>query len=232
MNRPAWTIRQSPLPVQGAEGSARGSRPLWRIALIAILAGLLVGCAGGAIRALDEAKDRAAAADWAALAAAPVPACEPADAVCAQRQALRARGCARMAEGSLSETARRGFLDCAVESGRAAIATADPPRAWREAYALALFQRRQARPGTEACQDNAPLLEQTELLRATGGDPLPRFLAASARLTAVTRCGAAPACATLSESRALLRDPPANALPQWQALAAGVDATARRLGCG
>jgi hypothetical protein len=211
----------------------RAAPPFLRIALIAVLAGLLVGCAGGAIRALDDAKDRAAAGDWAALAAAPVPACEPGDAVCAQRQALRARGCARMAEGNSSETARRGLLDCAVESGRAAIAaSADPPRAWREAYALALFQRRQSRAGPDICRDNAPLQEQADLLRATGADALPRFLAASARLTAVTRCGAVPACATLSESRALLRDPPATALAQWQALGAGVDATARRLGCG
>ncbi|MGG5823676.1 hypothetical protein [Falsiroseomonas sp. HW251] len=200
---------------------------------MAILAGLLAGCAG-AIHALDAAKDRADRGDWAALAAEPVPACDGRDPICAQRQALRARACALQAgAANLSEAARRPFLDCAVESGRAAIAASEaPPRPWREAYALALFTRRQARPGAEACRDNAPLLSEADGLRASGTDRLPRFLAASARLAAVTRCGATPACPYLSEAGALLNDPPSGAAVQWQALAAGIAATARRLSCG
>lgn len=207
-------------------------RPAWLPFALAIIAGLLAGCAG-AIHSLDAAKDRADRGEWAALAADPVPPCEGADPVCAQRQALRARACARMAEGAdLSDAARRRFLDCAVESGRAAVgAEPDPPRAWREGLALALFTRRQARPGAEACEDNAALLSEAEALRRSGGDPLPRFLAASAGLTAVTRCGATPACGYLSEARALLRDPPAGTATQWQALGAGIAATARRLAC-
>ena len=230
MSRPVWKVAPGlsrPLP------AARRRIP-WRVALAAVLAGLLVGCAGGAIRALDALKDHDARGDWATLAAEPAASCPRDDALCGQRQALRARGCARLADGNSSETARRGFLDCAVESGRAAIgASAEPPRAWREAYALALFNRRQVRPGREACQDNAPLRNEADALRAAGPEPLPRFLAASARLTAVARgCGVASPCAELSEARALLRDPPPESAAQWPALAAGVEATARRQGCG
>lgn len=245
MNRPAWTVSEAlhrnlrtPSPTCGggtgwAPAQPRRRRRLpWLPFLLAILAGLLAGCAG-AIRSLDAAKDLAGRGDWAAIAAEPVPACEGRDPVCAQRQALRARACALRAEAAgLSETARRILLDCAVEAGRAALAASEtPPRPWREAYALALFTRRQARPGPEACQDNAPLLSEADALRATGPEPLPRFLAASARLAGVTRCGATPACGTLSEARALLADPPATAAAQWQSLAAGIAATARRLSC-
>jgi hypothetical protein len=194
-----------------------------------------------AVRELGRMKEMDARGDWAALAATDLSGCGgPRDAVCAERQALRARGCARMAASpGLSETARRPFLDCAVTSGRAALdaaeATAPAERAtWREAYATALFERRQARPGTEACTDNTPLLAEADRLRAEApAAPRPRFLAASARLTAVAReCGPAAArCADLAAARGLLRDPPADAVAQWQSLGAGVDATARRLAC-
>jgi len=194
----------------------------------------------GALRELDRMKDLDGRGDWAALAATTLSECGgPRDSVCAERHALRARGCARMADAAnLSETARRGFRDCAVDSGRAALAAADAtPRAertaWREAYATALFDRRQARPGTEACADNALLREEADRLRAETTAPRARFLAASARLTDAAR-GCTPAathCAELATARALLRDPPADAAAQWQSLAAGIDATQRRLAC-
>jgi hypothetical protein len=58
----------------------------------------------------------------------------------------------------LSESDRRRVLDCAVEGGRAALAasaaTAPAERtAWREAYAAALFARRQALPGQQAWRE-------------------------------------------------------------------------------
>lgn len=201
---------------------------------------LLGGCGADplAVRALDRMKDADAAGDWAALAAAETPACDGADPVCAERQALRARGCFRMA-GNLSETEERRLLDCAVDSGRAALAASGGTQAarqaaWREAYAAALYARRQARPGGEACADNGPLLEAADLLRAEApGAARPRFLAASARLTAVAR-GCAPAvppCPTLAAARALLSDPPAETATQWRALGAAIEITARRLAC-
>jgi hypothetical protein len=203
--------------------------------------------APGAVQELSRMKDMAARGDWAGLAAVDVPACAGAnDAVCAERHALRARGCARMA-GNSSETARRDdqslkMLKCAVESGRAALAAsaatpAAERTAWREAYASALFERRQARPGSEACEDNAPLLAEADRLRAeTPAAPRPRFLAASARLTAVARrcdpgAGTAARCAELAAASALLRDPPPDAAAQWRSLAAGIAATARSLPC-
>jgi hypothetical protein len=199
---------------------------------------LLAGC--GAAGALDRMKDADARGDWAALAAATVPACQgPADPICAESHALRARGCARMADApGLSETARRGLRDCAVESGAAALAAAgatpaDRRAGWRLAHASALFARRQASPGEAACADNAALLLAAERLRAElPEEPRPRFLAASARLTALTRgCGPATGCAGLATARALLRDPPPDAAAQWGALGAGIALTARRLGC-
>ena len=176
----------------------------------------------------------------------------PADAVCAEAHFLRARGCARLAGGdlsetavavtrvpaNLSETARAEWLACAVESGRAALAasaaTAPAGRAaWRDAFAEALFTRRQSRPGGEVCADNAELLDQADRLRAERPDAArPRYLAASARLTAAARNCGPPACPALAEAAALLRDPPATAGAGWRSLSAGVAATARRLGCG
>jgi hypothetical protein len=185
-------------------------------------------------------KDADTRGDWAALAAAAVPACAgPADPVCAERHALRARGCARMADApGLSETARRGMRDCAVESGAAALAAAgeSPPdrrAAWRLAHASVLFTRRQASPGEAACADNAALLLAAERLRAElPEEPRPRFLAASARLTALTRgCAPGAGCTDLAAARALLRDPPPEAAAQWAALGAGIALTARRLSC-
>jgi hypothetical protein len=191
-----------------------------------------------AVRALDRMKDADAAADWAALAAAEVPACAGADPVCAARHALRARGCFRLAT-NLSETENRHLLDCAVDSGRAALAASGETSlaqqaAWREAYAAALYARRQARPGPEACADNTPLLEQADRLRAEApGAARPRFLAASARLTAIARActPALPPCPALATARALLSEPPPEAAPQWRALGTAIEITARRLAC-
>jgi hypothetical protein len=212
--------------------------------LLALL--LIAGCAApgepdlatpSAVVALERMQEEAARGAWAALAAAEVPDCGgPRDAVCAARQALRARGCA--AEAERSETARRRLLDCAVESGAAALAASDatPPEirhAWRGAWATALFRRRQARPGVDACDDNTLLLAVAETLRVEDpASPWPRFLAASARLTAVVRrCDPAMGCAALAEARALLRDPPAEAAPEWRALAVGVAQVAMARGC-
>jgi hypothetical protein len=214
----------------------------------------LAGCAApsgqpdlagpAAIRALDRAKDLDARGDWAGLAAEAVPACAgPRDAVCAERQALRARGCARQAAvPGLSETARRQFLDCAVAAGGAALAAGEASpaaerAAWRLALADSLFERRQARPGNEVCEDNAPLLAEADRLHAADpAAPRPRFLAASARLTAVSRdCPPAMAiaqrCTELAAARLMLRNPPADSAAPWQALTGGIDATARRLAC-
>lgn len=197
-----------------------------------------------AIRELDRLKDLDARRDWAGLAAAELPACGGAqDSVCAERHALKARGCANMATAeNLSETARRAFLDCAVDSNRAALQAAEATpaaerNAWRMAYASALFTRRQARPGGEICQDNTPLLAEADRLHlADPAAPRPRFLAASARLTAVTRdCDpamtAAARCEQLAAARLLLRNPPADVAAEWRALSAGVDSAARRLAC-
>ena len=199
---------------------------------------LLGGCA---VRDLDRMKDLDARGDWAALAAFHLSECDsPRDVLCAEAQFLRARGCARLASGYLSESDRRRALDCAVEGGRAALAasgaTAPAERiAWREAYAAALFARRQALPGQEACADNAALLTEADRLRAEApAAPRSRFLAASARLTAARLCGA-PACPTLAEAAPLLRDPPAEAAAQWRAqwraLSAAIETTARSLSC-
>jgi hypothetical protein len=195
---------------------------------------LLGGCAAGD---LDRMKDLDARGDWAALAAVDLSECDsPRDSLCAEAQFLRARGCARLAVGHLSESDRRRALDCAVEGGRAALAasgaTAPAERtAWREAYATALFARRQALPGREGCADNAALLAEADRLRAEAPTaPRPRFLAASARLTAARLCGA-PACPALAEAAPLLRDPPAEAAAQWRALSAAIETTARSLSC-
>jgi hypothetical protein len=212
---------------------------------------LLAGCAGGpgeprlaapgAVTELSRMKDMDGRGDWPGLAAMELPRCAGAeDAVCAERHALRARGCLRTAEAP--GAARRGLLDCAVASGRAALdaSAATPPAergAWREGYATALFERRQARPAAEACVDNAPLLAEADRLRAEApAAPRPRFLAASARLTSVARrcdpaATSAARCAELATARALLRDPPDEAATQWQSLAAGIAATARSLSC-
>jgi hypothetical protein len=173
---------------------------------------LLGGCAA---RDLDRMKDLDARGDWAALAAFHLSECDnPRDALCAQAQFLRARGCARLAAGHLSESDRRRALDCAVEGGRAA-----------------LFARRQALPGQLACADNAALLAEADRLRAEAPTaPRPRFLAASARLTAARLCGA-PACPALAEAAPLLRDPPAEVAAQWRALSAAIETTARSLSC-
>jgi hypothetical protein len=201
-----------------------------------VVLGLLLG--GCAVRDLDRMKDLDARADWAGLAATELSDCEgPRDALCAEAQVLRARGCARLAAGDVSETELRRLLDCAVASGRAALAasgaTAPTERiAWREAYAAALYARRQARPGSEVCADNTLLRTEADLLRAEQPDaPRPRFLAASARLTAAARACGGPPCPALAEATALLRDPPAEAAAQWRALAAGIETTARRLAC-
>ena len=205
-----------------------------RLAGFAILA--LIGCAASpiAIQALDTMKDQAARSDWAALAASRVSDCAAGDRVCAQRQALRSQGCRRQAAaGDLSETARRNFLDCAVSAGRAGRDAAPEDISAREAYAAALFARRQARPGSEVCADNTPLLAEADALRTLRpAEPGPRFLAASARLTAIARaCTADPPCPPLAAARALLADPPANAASEWQALAGGIALTARRFSC-
>lgn len=197
-----------------------------------------------ALRALERMQAQDAAGDLAGLAAAELPACDgPRDAVCAARHALKARGCAgTAARPGLSEAARRPLLDCAVESGRAALgaaeATAERQRlAWRAAYADALFARRQARPGGEVCEDNTPLLAESDRLHAADpAAPRPRFLAASARLTAVTRgcdppLSTAQRCEQLAAARLLLRNPPADVAAEWRALTAGVDSAARRLAC-
>jgi hypothetical protein len=202
-----------------------------------IRAGLLVLLLGGcAVRELDRMKDLDARGDWAALAATQLPDCDgPRDSVCAEKHALRARGCARLAAGNLSETERRRLLDCALESGRAALAASgdtDPAErsAWRAAHASALLDSREARPARKACGDNAELLTQADLLRRETPDaPRARFLAASARLTAA-RCGAPPG-PLLRDAAALLHDPPTEAAPQWRALSAGVAITARSLAC-
>jgi hypothetical protein len=199
---------------------------------------LLGGCAA---RDLDRMKDLDARGDWAMLAAFHLSECDnPRDAICAEAQFLRARGCARLASGHLSESDRRRFLDCAVEGTRAALAasaaTAPAERtAWREAYAAALFARRQALPSQQACADNAALLTEADRLRAEApAVPRSRFLAASARLTAARLCGA-PACPTLAEAGPLLRDPPAEAAAQWRAqwraLSVAIETTARSLSC-
>lgn len=194
---------------------------------------LLGGCA---VRELDRMKDLDARGDWPALAATQLPGCDgPRDALCAEAQFLRARGCARLAAANMSETERRRRLDCALESGRAALAaagdTAPAERStWRAAHASALYASRQARPAREACGDNAELLEQADLLRQeTPAEPRARFLAASARLTAA-RCGPPP-CPLLREAAALLHDPPTDAASQWRALEAGLAITARSLAC-
>jgi hypothetical protein len=199
----------------------------------ALLVLLLGGCA---VHELDRMKDFDTRGDWAALAATQLPDCDgPRDSVCAEKHALRARGCARLAAGNLSETERRRLLDCALESGRAALAASgdtDPAErsAWRAAHASALLDSREARPARKACGDNAELLTQADLLRRETPDaPRARFLAASARLTAA-RCGAPP-CPLLREAAALLHDPPTEAAPQWRALSAGVAITARSLAC-
>ncbi|MCZ8148249.1 MAG: hypothetical protein O9325_10435 [Roseomonas sp.] len=195
---------------------------------------LLGGCAAGD---LDRMKDLDARGDWAALAAMHLPECDgPRDALCAEAHFLRARGCARLASGHLSESDRRRALDCAVEGGRAALAASaatapDKRRAWREAYAAALFARRQALPGRQACADNAALWAEADRLRAEApAAPRSRFLAASARLSAARLCDA-PACPTLAEAAPLLRDPPAEAAAQWRALSAAIETTARSLSC-
>lgn len=202
-------------------------------ALSLVLLLLLGGCA---VRTLDRMKDLDARGDWATLAATRLPACDgPRDALCAEAHFLRARGCTRLAATHLSETGRRDMLDCALQSGRAALAASDATEpaersAWRAAHASALLASRQARPAREACGDNAELLEQSDLLRReTPNQPRPRFLAASARLTAA-RCGAPP-CPLLRDAAALLHDPPAEAAAQWRALAAGIAITARSLAC-
>lgn len=215
---------------------------------------LLAACAGepgrpdlagpAALGALQRMQAMDAAGDMAGLAAAEVPPCAgPRDAVCAARQALKARGCARLAAApALPEAERRRLLDCAIAAGAAALAAAEatPPaerNAWRLAHASALFARRQARPGGEACEDNAPLLAEADRLHAADpAAPRPRFLAASARLTLVARdCEPAMAavarCEQLAAARLLLRNPPADAAAEWRALLAGVDAAARRLAC-
>lgn len=200
----------------------------------AVLLTLLLG--GCAVRELDRMKDLDARGDWAALAAMQVPDCDgPRDAPCAEAQFLRARGCARLAAGNLSETERRSRLDCALESGRAALAaagdTAPAERSvWRAAHASALYASRQARPAREVCGDNAELLEQADLLRREApAEPRARFLAASARLTAA-RCGPPP-CPLLREAAALLHDPPAEAATEWRALEVGLAITTRSLTC-
>ncbi len=204
-------------------------------------AALLLLLGGCAARDLDRMKDLDARGDWAALAAVDLSECDkPRDALCAEAQFLRARGCARLASGHLSESDRRRALDCAVEGGRAALAAsaATPPQkrvAWREAYAAALFARRQALPGRQACADNEALLAEADRLRAEApAAPRPRFLSASARLTAARLCGA-PACPALAEAAPLLRDPPAEAAAQWRAqwraLSAAIETTARSLSC-
>lgn len=223
-----------------------------RPVLLALL--LLGACAGepgqpdlagpAAIRELDRMKDMDARRDWAGLAAVNLSDCAgPRDSVCAERHALKARGCANMAAGAnLSETARRAFLDCAVDSNRAALAAAEATpamerHAWRMAHASALFTRRQARPGGEICLDNTPLLAEAERLQAADpAAPRPRFLAASAKLTAVTRncdpaSSAAARCEQLAAARLLLRNPPADVATEWRSLTAGVDSAARRLSC-
>jgi len=223
-----------------------------RVLLFALL--LLVGCAGGpgqtdlagpaAIRELDRMKDMDARRDFAGLAAVNLSECGgPQDSVCAERHALKARGCANMATAeSLSETARRVFLDCAVDANRAALAASEATpaterEAWRLAHASALFTRRQARPGGEICQDNTPLLSESDRLHAADpAAPRPRFLAASARLTAVTRnCDpgmtTAARCEQLAAARLMLRNPPADVATEWRALSGGVDSAARRLAC-
>ena len=201
-----------------------------RVGLVLLLLG---GCA---VRELDRMKELDARGDWAALAATRLPDCDgPRDALCAEAHSLRARGCRRLAVANMSETERRPLLDCALESGRAALAAfgdtrPDERNAWRAAHASALYASRQARPAREACGDNAELLEQADLLRQeTPAEPRARFLAASARLTAA-RCGAPP-CPLLREAAQLLHDPPAEAAPQWRALGTGIAITARSLAC-
>jgi hypothetical protein len=167
-------------------------------------------------------------AAWDGLAAAEVPECGgPDDAVCAARQALHARGCQHL-----------GRMDCAVDGYRAALAAGEATPAetrtgWRMALAGALFARRQAAAGEALCADNAALrLEADRLLAELPAEPRPRFLAASARLTAVARgCTPQAGCTDLAAARALLHAPPPEAAPQWRALGAGIAATARRLAC-
>jgi len=184
-----------------------------------------------AILRLDRMKDQVLRTDWAGLAATNLDACAgPNDAVCAESQALRARGCRIRAEATPDIAARRPLLDCAVEGTRAALAasTATPPAEaamWREALAWSLFERRQVQPRAAICADNTALREQADRVGS-------RFLSASARLTEVAEgCGAPDArCGTLAETRRLLTPaPPGDA--RWASMAAATTGESRRLGC-
>jgi len=187
-----------------------------------------------AILRLDRMKDQVSRAAWPALAATELDACAGAnDAVCAESQALRARGCRMQAAAEPAQ--RRSLLDCAVEGNRAALAAsavtpADERDMWREALAWSLFERRQIQPRAAICPDNAGLREAADGLGRTRESA--RFLAASARLTEVAEgCGpAANRCSTLSESRALLTPAPAND-PRWSSLVVASASESRRLAC-
>jgi hypothetical protein len=205
---------------------------------------VLAACAGpvtqpetrapAAILQLDRMKDQAARSEWAALAAAEIAPCGgPNDAICAESQALRARGCRMQAD---AEPARRApLLDCAVAGNRAALAAsaATPPAeraGWNEALAWSLFARRQIQPRAALCADNAALQQAASGLDSSGASA--RFLGGSARLSAVAE-GCAPAaqhCALLAEARALLTPAPAND-PRWSALVAATSGESRRLQC-
>lgn len=190
--------------------------------------------APAAILTLDRMKDQAARADWAALAATSLDACTGTnDAVCAESQALRARGCRMQAT---AEPARRAtLLDCAVAGNRAALAAASAtPEAertiWNEALAWSLFERRQIQPRAALCADNTALREAAGGLDQAGTSA--RFLGGSARLTEVAE-GCAPVaqhCALLAEARALLTPAPTNDL-RWSALVTATSGESRRLQC-
>jgi hypothetical protein len=204
----------------------------------------LLACAGpetqpetrapAAILQLDRMKDQAARSEWAALAAAEIAPCGgPNDAICAESQALRARGCRMQAD---AEPARRApLLDCAVSGNRAALAAAaaTPPAeraGWQEALAWSLFARRQNQPRSALCADNAALGEAAAGLDPAGTSA--RFLGASARLSAVAE-GCAPVaqhCPLLGEARRLLTPAPAGDT-RWAALAAATNGESRRLQC-
>ncbi len=187
-----------------------------------------------AVRALDGMKEAAARRDWAALAAAEPGACAgPADAICAESHALRARGCRMLAEAEPAR--RRRLLDCAVASGQAALASAGATAAeeqaeWRRAQAWSLFRRRQIQPRGAVCPDNAALAELAG--RLDPALPEARFLGASAALTAagLPCLPEAGRCPALTQAVRLLNPAPAGD-PAWQSLAAGVRAEARRLAC-
>jgi len=190
---------------------------------------LVAACAAPGIACLDRMKDAADRGDWAALAATELPACTgPADAACAEAQALRARGCREQA-GRVPAPQRRALLDCAVTSGEAALAAAgeSPParRAeWQQALAWSYFARRQEQPrGPALCADN-------EALARHAGDA-PGFLAASARFNAAAEDCAPRAshCARLAEAARLLTPRPPG--PEAASLAAAISLESRSRAC-